>query len=602
MTAFPTPAFNGQVYTIGSRSWTYSSSQQAWVLNKIGPTGPTGTFGPTGPAGVLLTSLTVDTFVGDGITTSFPLSITPVSIYNMIVNVDGLVQTATTNFTLSSNNIIFTSPPIDNSTIDVVHFLTGSPITGPTGLAGAASTITGPTGYTGYTGPIGDASTVTGPTGYTGPTGSVGADSTVTGPTGYTGPTGPTGITGPTGSDSTVTGPTGPTGSGGGTNYGNANVESYLSGSISIGNLSIINTTPTNNTITGALTVAGGVGINSNLFVGGTVNLVPTFNQVVNTLTISKNSGSPLLTVAGDAVMSDNRLGVLTLYDNGVAKSSDGAILSVHADDDSPYLAKFYNHSYNTSIPVFTYFAWSDGRMLQSTESAAPLQFATNGINNVRLHIDSAGFVGINTTNPNYQLDVNGIIRTNSNLIVNNSLISGNVSITNTTPSTNTTSGALVVAGGASIGGNIFVGGNVTAAGTHGITMPNRPAFRITGSSSNNWSSGSTLSGSNVSIDYNQGSFYDNNTGIFTAPVAGLYQVFFQARVGDTNGLSQAAVYKNGNIVQAWWEIITNNQSAQHFGVNTISNLAAGDTLQAKVVTGSIQFDSNDNWGAAYIG
>ncbi|HPS76515.1 MAG TPA: hypothetical protein PLS53_00005, partial [Thermoanaerobaculaceae bacterium] len=75
---------------------------------------------------------------------------------------------------------------------------------------GAASTVTGPTGYTGRTGPTGAASTVTGPTGPLG-TGPTGAASTVTGPTG---PTGYTGRTGPTGAASTVTGPTGPLGTG----------------------------------------------------------------------------------------------------------------------------------------------------------------------------------------------------------------------------------------------------------------------------------------------------------------------------------------------------------------------------------------------------
>ena len=94
MTAFPNPAYDGQLYTLGLRSWTYILAQDAWILNKNGPTGPTGTPGVTGPAGVLLTNLTVDTFTGDGVTDTFELSITPVSAYNMIVNIDGLVQTA----------------------------------------------------------------------------------------------------------------------------------------------------------------------------------------------------------------------------------------------------------------------------------------------------------------------------------------------------------------------------------------------------------------------------------------------------------------------------------------------------------------------------
>ena len=164
MTAFPSNPFNGQVYTFGSRSWVYSEAQDAWIFNRTGPTGPIGPTGEQGPAGVLLTSLDVDTFTGDGISAIFPLSITPVSVYNMIVNVDGLVQTALTNYSISGSDIVFAEPPIANATIDVVHFLTGSAITGPPGTPGAI----GPTGPRG--GPTGP----TGPQGFTGPTGTQG--------------------------------------------------------------------------------------------------------------------------------------------------------------------------------------------------------------------------------------------------------------------------------------------------------------------------------------------------------------------------------------------------------------------------------------------
>jgi hypothetical protein len=158
MTAFPSSPSDGQIYTLGTRSWTYSEAQDGWILSRTGPTGPTGATGAQGPAGVLLTSLTVDTFIGDGINSTFTLSIIPISAYNMIVNVDGLVQTALTNYTVSGDQITFNEPPIENATIDVVHFLTGSAITGPPGTPGSV----GPTGPRGTPG---------GPTGPTGPAG-----------------------------------------------------------------------------------------------------------------------------------------------------------------------------------------------------------------------------------------------------------------------------------------------------------------------------------------------------------------------------------------------------------------------------------------------
>lgn len=77
-------------------------------------------------------------------------------------------------------------------------------------------------------------------------------------------------------------GPTGPTGPAGTSNYGNANVASYLTNSVLIGNLSIVNTTPSTSNITGALTVAGGVGISGNIYVDSDIN-ISNGNVVINT-------------------------------------------------------------------------------------------------------------------------------------------------------------------------------------------------------------------------------------------------------------------------------------------------------------------------------
>lgn len=239
-----------------------------------------------------------------------------------------------------------------------------------------------------------------------------------------------------------------------------------VSNSGQFGNLSITNTTATSSTTTGALTVAGGVGITSNLFVGGSVNVVTKAGQVSNSFTVAKNNGDPLVQVAGDATQTDDTVGILTLYDNGVAKSGDGAILSVHTDDDAPYLAKFYNHLYSTSMPVFTYFAWADGRMVQATESAAPLQFSTNGYDNVRLTITADGLV-----------DISG------DASIANRLRTGNLSVLNTTPATSTTTGAVTIAGGVGIANGAVIAGNV-GIGTSSITGFANNALSVYGKSS----------------------------------------------------------------------------------------------------------------------
>ena len=169
-------------------------------------------------------------------------------------------------------------------------------------------TLVGSTGFTGCTGAGGTGPTgLTGSTGYTGPTG-------VTGPTGYTGSTG---YTGPTGAG--ASGPTGATGTFSGVVY--ENMIPYTDNNISLGDAShyfqglyvsnvtlaiqdVIFTTQFNSmtissnvtymvgngvviqatqdstsTSTGALQVTGGVGIKSNLFVGGNSYLNGYVNQ-----------------------------------------------------------------------------------------------------------------------------------------------------------------------------------------------------------------------------------------------------------------------------------------------------------------------------------
>ncbi len=191
------------------------------------------------------------------------------------------------------------------------------------------------------------------------------------------------------------------------------------------------------------------------------------------------------------------------------------------------------------------------------------------------------GRIGINVVSPNYNLDVSGSGNYTNGLTVTGSITTTGGSITLATGSINITSGS--------------------------ITMPNRPAFRVTGAGGGK-TAVTTLSGSYLNVDYQQGGGWNNSTGTFTAPIAGLYQVNLVTRTNSNSlgTISQLIVYKNntGGVTGTPQIMIEfgANTTMNHAGGSTISKLEVGDTLKMVVAVGEISFDQNDNFSVAYIG
>jgi len=190
--------------------------------------------------------------------------------------------------------------------------------------------------------------------------------------------------------------------------------------------------------------------------------------------------------------------------------------------------------------------------------------------------------------------------RVRANVIALLPTYSGNVGAANVTVGTGV-GGAIV--GANLISANNFVADTITA---NTFTLSYRPAFRVWGSTTANIIAGTTLDSGNVTLDYNQNSSYATATGIFTAPITGLYQIYFNSCIGSANGNSAVQILKNnvttaGNVL-CYWESATNNQGGQNFGVSTVARLTANDNVRAKVLVGSIKFDANASWGVAFIG
>jgi hypothetical protein len=168
----------------------------------------------------------------------------------------------------------------------------------------------------------------------------------------------------------------------------------------------IINTSISNSTTTGALQVAGGVGIGGNLYVGGTTVGVTKTMVGLSNVDNTSDASKPISTTQQTA-------------------------LDLKAPIESPTFTGTVGGITKTMVGLSNIDNTSDVNKPVSTAQQTALDLKAN--------LASPTFTGTVTTPA--------------------------TSITNTTDSTSNTTGALLVAGGAGIGGNLYVGGT-----TVGIT------------------------------------------------------------------------------------------------------------------------------------
>ena len=293
------------------------------------------------------------------------------------------------------------------------------------------------------------------------------------------------------------------------------------------------------------------------------------------------------------------------------------------------YLPTYTGNIANIRLGVSGVLTFADGTTLSTASAIAGSNY---GNGNVASYLITNGYVNTNSAYANGNvasyLITNQYINANSaygngNVTSYLPTHSGNVGVNNligTTPNVtlqaNSYSSTFDIYGNVAFGnaaypvqiyatGAITTNSNLTVGGM-GVVMPNRPAFRVNGTAAPITTANVNLKGSAITTVFNQGSYFDATTGKFTAPIAGIYEVLLNARVGTYNGLSQIAVLKNGNNSQGnivcFWEIGSTTGTANHFGVSGTINLVAGDYLSANILAGNISFDGNDNWCVTYLG
>jgi hypothetical protein len=100
------------------------STASIYVIHRgIGSTSmkpPTGSVGPDQLTDTMK-GFTTDTFTANGSTAAFTLSETPPNANSVLVFADGILQKITTNYTISTNTLTFTSNPANLTEIEVKH-------------------------------------------------------------------------------------------------------------------------------------------------------------------------------------------------------------------------------------------------------------------------------------------------------------------------------------------------------------------------------------------------------------------------------------------------------------------------------------------------
>ena len=354
-----------------------------------------------------------------------------------------------------------------------------------------------------------------------------------------------------------------------GSTYSNANVvanlANYVTNIVSTANITAGNVIATQygNSVGTTATYTGNV--TAAYFVGkGSALTGLTYNNVGNIY----GSSSNVTLVAGNYSSTFANTGMVTMPN--VTVSSNLVVSS------SGQFTGAYNE--NTTLP---------GVFIGNTGSGTPSP--------------RIGFYN-GTTSQNWQIDnYGGQFRWFTPGVTQMTLDStGSLSVTNATVTT------------LSVTGNATVTGNITLSGNAGVIQSNCTAFRVIGQGGS-IGLNANLVATNWTVDYTQGfasTALNGTTGIFTAPMTGLYSSTLTARTTSNSYASivQACIMqrKAGTSSVAMMIEWGANTTMNHASGGTTVKLAQGDQLWVQCLANGggtgFSFDGNDHWDVTYLG
>jgi len=315
-------------------------------------------------------------------------------------------------------------------------------------------------------------------------------------------------------------------------------------GTNSNSNLVVISTQNSTSTTSGALVVAGGMGISSNVTFGGNSTHAGKF--IVNESTNSEPyiMGSGAFYVAGGmSIGKDFWIGGNLYVANVISQTST----IIQVNDPLVYL-KGNNNPYNYDIGVFSDF--TGGSLNKSQYTGAVRSYQTNEwvfFSNIDI-APAAGTVGLNNTK-----------------IIYDPVKVGNLVVANTTTSTSTTTGALIVRGGAGVAGNVYTNTLYTTQGVY--WAGNGQAFTSTTLANTAEITANLTSGQNVGLNL-------TTTGV----VAGNY--------GSATSIPTIVVDNKGRITSVTSNVVSTTINLA--GGSGSGSVAGGGTLTVNGTTNQI--------------
>jgi len=218
-------------------------------------------------------------------------------------------------------------------------------------------------------------------------------------------------------------------------------------------------------------TVQSGNGTDSPLQISNNaVNISGSFT--INNQPISVDTGSFATTGSNTFVGEQFITGSNGYISLDGTSNADVSLQSIHANDDQPWIARFYNDTFSDTNSVMSYWGFNDGRFVMHNDTTQSMTLGINGYNANNL------VIGDTNTISNRDLIISGAIKTNGAITFSESAFNSTTNVSGALYFSSLNNGTLHLNddGGE---GDVFIGwgpnnthirGNTDITGSLGVT------------------------------------------------------------------------------------------------------------------------------------